>query len=71
MNIDGSYEIIEMEAWDKDAIDLVEPGSIRIKGNRGTLHFICVDGDMDIHPEAARPSVMRRRAAFSFLSRCD
>ncbi len=48
MNIDGSYEIIEMEAWNKEAIDLVEPGYIRIRGNSGTLHFICVDGDMDI-----------------------
>jgi hypothetical protein len=48
MNIDGNYEIVEMEQWDKEDIDLVEPGYIRIKGNRGELHFICVDGDMDI-----------------------
>ncbi len=48
MTIDGNYEIVEMEVWSKEAIDLVEPGYIRIKGNRGTLHFICVDGDMDI-----------------------
>ena len=48
MNIDGTYEIIEMSEWDKEDIDLVEPGYIRIKGNRGALHFICVDGDMDI-----------------------
>lgn len=47
MNIDGSYAIIEMEAWNREAIDLVEPGYIRIRGNSGTLHFICVDGDMD------------------------
>ncbi len=46
--IDGNYEIVEMEVWSKEAIDLVESGYIRIKGNRGTLHFICVDGDMDI-----------------------
>jgi len=48
MNIDGNYEIVEMEVWSKDAIDLVEPGYIRIKGNSGKLHFICVDGNMDI-----------------------
>lgn len=48
MNIDGKYEIVEMEQWDKEAIDLVEPGYIRINGKRGELHFICVDGQMDI-----------------------
>lgn len=48
MSIDGDYEIVEMEQWGKEDIDLVEPGYIRINGNRGTLHFICVDGDMDI-----------------------
>lgn len=48
MSIDGIYEIVEMELWDKDAIDLVEPGYISIKGKKGNLHFICVDGEMDI-----------------------
>ena len=48
MNIDGAYEIMEMELWDKKDIDLVEPGYIRITGNRGELHFICVDSYMDI-----------------------
>ena len=51
MNIDGSYEIIEMSEWGKEDIDLVEPGYIRIKGNRGAPRFICVDGDMDIRKE--------------------
>lgn len=53
MNTDGKYEILEMELWDKEDIDLVEPGYIRITGNRGELHFICVDGQMDIHKENA------------------
>jgi hypothetical protein len=48
MSIDGNYEIVEMEQWDKEDIDLVEPGYIRINGNRGELLFICVDGQMDI-----------------------
>jgi len=48
MSIDGLYEIVEMEVWDKDAIDLVEPGYISINGKKGKLHFICVDGIMDI-----------------------
>ena len=51
MGIDGTYEIIEMSEWDKEDIDLVEPGYIRIKGNKGELHFICVDGDMDIRKD--------------------
>jgi len=48
MSIDGLYEIVEMEVWDKDAIDLVEPGYISINGKKGKLHFICVDGVMVI-----------------------
>lgn len=48
MPIDGFYEIVEMEQWAKDAIDLVEPGYIKVDGNTGHLHFICVDGEMDI-----------------------
>lgn len=48
MPIDGLYEIIDMDLWDKDAIDLVETGYISINGKSGKLHFICVDGQMDI-----------------------
>lgn len=48
MSIDGIYEIVEMELWDKDAIDLAETGFINIKGKKGKLHFICVYGEMDI-----------------------
>lgn len=51
MNIDGKYEIAAMELWDKEDIDLVEPGFIRITGNRGELHFICVDSQMDIRKD--------------------
>jgi len=47
MSINGTFEIVEMELWDKKGIDQVEPGYIRITGNRGELHFICVDGDID------------------------
>lgn len=48
MNIDGNYEIVEMEQWDKEDIDHVEPEYIHINGNSGELHFICGDGQMDI-----------------------
>lgn len=51
MSIDGIYEIIGMEVWDKDAIDLVETGYISIKGKKGQLHFICVDGQMEIQQQ--------------------
>lgn len=51
MLIDGIYEIIEMEVWDKDAIDLVETGYISINGKKGQLHFICVDGKMEIQQQ--------------------
>lgn len=49
--IDGTYEIIEMSEWNKEDIDLVETGFIRIRGKSGTLHFICVDGEMAIRME--------------------
>lgn len=42
-----------MELWDKEDIDLVEPGYIRIAGKRGELHFTCVDGQMDIRKDGA------------------
>jgi len=48
MDLDGKYEIVEMELWDKEDIDLTEPGYFSIKGRTGSFHFICVDGDMDI-----------------------
>jgi hypothetical protein len=51
MKIDGTYEIVEMEQWNKEDIDLVEPGYIRIDGKRGGLHFICIDGQMDIRKD--------------------
>ncbi len=51
MNINGKYEIIEMELWSKEDIDLVETGYIKISGKRGEFHFICVDGQMDIRKD--------------------
>jgi hypothetical protein len=48
MNIDGKYEIVEMELWSKENIDLTETGYVKISGNTGEIHFICVDGFMDI-----------------------
>jgi len=54
MSIGGTYEIVEMELWDKNVIDLVEPGYISINGKKGKLHFICVNGQMDIKKDKER-----------------
>jgi len=51
MNINGKYEITEMELWDKKDIDLTEMGYFNISGARGQFHFICVDGQMDIRKQ--------------------
>lgn len=48
MNINGKYEIVEMEMWNKEDIDLTETGYIKMDGKSGNFHFICVDGYMDI-----------------------
>jgi hypothetical protein len=48
MNINGNYEITEMELWNKEDIDLTETGYINIDGKSGNFHFICVDGNMNI-----------------------
>ena len=42
------WEIIEMDAWDKKSIDLVEPGYIEFgNAKRGSLHFICIYADIN------------------------
>jgi len=48
MNINGRYEIVDMELWSKEDIDLTEKGYFHIDGRGGSFHFICVDGDMNI-----------------------
>jgi hypothetical protein len=47
MNISGKWRITEMDAWDREAIELVGPGFIEIHGRGGQFHFIAVDGWMD------------------------
>lgn len=48
MTINGLYEIVEMDIWDKDTSDLAERARISIQGNKGKLHFIGFDAQMDI-----------------------
>lgn len=47
MGISGKWRITEMEAWDREAIDLVGPAFIEFMGHGGEFHFIAVDGWMD------------------------
>jgi hypothetical protein len=46
--INGLYEIIEMDIWDKDTSGLAERARISINGNKGKLHFIGFDAQMNI-----------------------
>jgi hypothetical protein len=49
VKIEGRWRIVEMELWDRDAIDLVGPGFIEIRSDgTGSLRFIAVEGRMDI-----------------------
>jgi hypothetical protein len=44
----GRWRIVEMDLWDRDAIDLVEPGFIEFaKDGTGQFGFIAVRGWMD------------------------
>ncbi|KAA0974210.1 hypothetical protein FQ154_16365 [Paeniglutamicibacter gangotriensis] len=47
----GRWRITEMDEWDSDAIDLVQPGFIEISEDRhGEFSFIVVRGRMDCRP---------------------
>lgn len=47
----GWWRIVEMSAWDRDAIDLVEPGFIEFAGDgTGQFGFIAVRGQLDYRP---------------------
>lgn len=50
MNVVGRWRIVEMDLWDREAIDLVEPGFIEFDKDRtGRFGFIAVQGWMDCH----------------------
>ncbi|MEV0291449.1 MULTISPECIES: hypothetical protein [unclassified Kribbella] len=56
----GRWRIVEMSGWDRDAIDLTEPGFIEFAGDRtGQLGFIAVRGWLDCRPAErdGRPTV--------------
>jgi hypothetical protein len=61
-NVTGRWRIVEMELWDRDAIDLVEPAMIEFaRDGTGAFHFIVVQAGLDY-----RLSEDRHRAEFSF-----
>ena len=46
--VDGRWRIVEMDRWDREAIDLVGPAFIEITADgRGTFRFIAVEGFID------------------------
>jgi len=61
----GRWRILEMEAWDKDFIDLVGEGHITFeKKNQGELHFGAVECDLDCRIENLGD---QERIEFSFV----
>jgi hypothetical protein len=68
----GRWRIVAMDLWDKDAIDLVEPGFITFNGEEGEMRFIAVRAWLDVRYVAVmafRRRVLlgghrRRRSAF-------
>jgi hypothetical protein len=47
----GRWQIVAMSGWDRDAIDLAEPGFIEFAGDgTGQLGFIAVRGWLDCRP---------------------
>jgi hypothetical protein len=60
----GHWRIAEMEQWDREYIDPVVPGYIRIaKGSLGEFHFGTLQGDIDYRVEI---SVAGPRLEFSW-----
>jgi hypothetical protein len=49
VSVNGRWRIVEMELWDREAIDLLGPAFIEIKADgHGSFRFIAVEGWMDI-----------------------
>lgn len=48
MHVTGRWRIVEMDLWDLEAIDLLEPAFIEFRRDRtGQFRFIAVEGWMD------------------------
>ena len=51
MNLVGRWRILQMDLWDRDAIELVGPGFFEFRADgAGNFGFIAVEGWMDCRP---------------------
>jgi hypothetical protein len=49
----GRWRIIEMDLWDRDAMDLVGPATIEFaRGGTGSFSFIAVQANLDLRESA-------------------
>jgi hypothetical protein len=48
----GRWRIAEMDLWDNEALDLVQPAFLEFKGNEGEMRFIAVIAWLDVRYEA-------------------
>jgi len=48
----GRWRIAEMDLWDNETIDLVEPAFLKIEGEEGEMGFIAVQAWLDIRYDA-------------------
>ena len=55
----GRWRIAEMDLWDNEALDLVEPAFLKIKGQQGEMRFIAVQAWLDIRYDARRRTAGR------------
>src|SRR6266508_515279 len=46
----GRWQIVEMDLWDRDAIDLLGPAFVEIGADgTGSFRFVAVEGDIEGH----------------------
>ena len=58
MNVDGRWRIVEMELWDREAIELLGPAFFKVgPGHQGSFRFIAVKGWMDIRAVDGSPDI--------------
>lgn len=48
----GRWRIAEMDLWNRDTLDLVEPAFLEIRGDQGEMAFIAVTAWLDIRYDA-------------------
>ena len=48
----GRWRIAEMDLWDNEAIDLLGPAFLEIRGEQGEMGFIAVSASLDVRYDA-------------------